>query len=82
MYVANPVGAIRYRCEVVESDIPYSYEDSNLTIKKVMRIKLLDEYDRNLLPFAKLKKYGINAVRGPRYAPDIFVKALKKENKK
>lgn len=82
MYVANPVGAIRYRCEVVESDIPYSFEDSNLTIKKVMRIRLLDEYDSKLFTFKKLKEYGIRAVRGPRYAPNTLTADLENKIKK
>ena len=44
MYVASPVSAILYKCKVTETDIPYKYEDGNLTISALMKIKLLKRY--------------------------------------
>ena len=41
MYVAAPVSAILYKCKVLETDIPYDYQDKNLTITALMKIKLL-----------------------------------------
>lgn len=71
MYVAAPVSAILYKCKVVEADIPYSYEDKNLTITTVMRIQFLQKYDPKKFSFDRLKKdYGIYAVRGPRGIPN------------
>lgn len=71
MYVAAPVSAILYKCKVVETDIPYDYQDKNLTITTLMKIKLLRRYDYKQFTFDRLKKdYGIYAVRGPRGIPN------------
>lgn len=71
MYVAAPVSAILYKCKVVEVDIPYDYQDKNLTITTLMKIKLLRKYDRKKFTFDRLKEeFGIYAVRGPRGVPN------------
>lgn len=71
MYVAAPVSAILYKCKVVEADIPYNYQDKNLSIAVLMKIKLLRRYDSKQFTFHKLKEdYGIYAVRGPRGVPN------------
>lgn len=71
LYVAAPVSAILYKCRVVEVDIPYGYQDKNLTITTLMKIKLLRRYDRERFTFDRLKKdYAIYAVRGPRGVPN------------
>ncbi|MBO4927457.1 MAG: MmcQ/YjbR family DNA-binding protein [Clostridiales bacterium] len=67
MYVGAPVSAILYKCKVLETDIPYNYEDKNLTIKALMKIKLLRRYDRKKFTFSVLNdEFGIYAIRGPR----------------
>lgn len=77
LYVAAPVSAILYQCRVVEVDIPYHYQDENLTITTVMKIKLLHRYDPEQFPFSRLKEeYGIYAVRGPRGVPNSLSHAL------
>ncbi len=79
MYVAAPVSAILYKCKVTETDIPYHYEDKNLTIKALMKIRLLKKYSGNRFTFDTLKEeYGIYAVRGPRGVPHSLSTALKK----
>ena len=71
MYVAAPVSAILYKCKVVEVDIPYDYQDKNLTITTLMKIKLLRRYDCKRFTFDRLKEdFGIYAVRGPRGVPN------------
>ncbi|SDB50028.1 MmcQ/YjbR family DNA-binding protein [Butyrivibrio sp. INlla16] len=78
MYVAAPVSAILYKCKVTETDIPYQYQDNNLTIKALMKIKLLKRYKPDKFTFDVLKeKYGIYAIRGPRSAPNSLAAALK-----
>lgn len=77
MYVAAPVSAILYKCKVVEADIPYHYQDENLTITTLMKIKLLHRYKPEQFPFGRLKEeYGIYAVRGPRGVPNSLRHAL------
>ena len=78
MYVGAPVSAILYKCKVTETDIPYDYQDENLTIKALMTIKLLKRYKPEKFTFDLLKEeYGIFAVRGPRGIPNSLSEALK-----
>lgn len=77
LYVGAPVSAILYKCRVTETNIPYNYQDRNLTIKALMKIKLLKRYDKNSFTFKVLNdEYGIFAVRGPRGVPFSLSEAL------
>lgn len=76
MYVGAPVSAVLYKCAVIEVDIPHHYKDENLTISKVMKIKLLKKYAKDFMPFAKLAEYDIRAVRGPRTCPQNLIEVL------
>ena len=76
LYVAEPYSAILYKCEAIETDIPYEYKDKNLSIKKVMKIKLLKKYKEDEFTFKKLNEYGIKAIRGPRSVTDKLSKKL------
>ena len=67
LYVGSPVSAIMYQFEVLESDIPYDYQDENLHIKKVMKLNLLKRFSQDFCSFSVLKKYGVTAIRGPRF---------------
>lgn len=82
MYVAAPVSAILYQCKVTETDIPYKYQDSSLTIQSLMKIKLLKTYKPTEFTFDVLKKeYGIYAVRGTRGVPNSLSAALHKKGR-
>ena len=78
LYVAAPVSAVRYKCKVLEVNIPYKYKDKNVSMTRVMKIKRLKMYDPSLWTFEKLKTLGITALRGPRFAPDNFLKEITK----
>ncbi len=79
LYVAAPVSAILYRCKVTETDIPYKYEDGNLSITALMKIKLLSRYKPERFTFEVLKEeYGIYAIRGPRGIPNSLSAELKR----
>lgn len=78
MYVAAPVSAILYRCEVTGVDIPCEYRDEHLTIRALMRLRLTKRYEPERFPFELLKQeYGIAAVRGPRGIPNRLSEALR-----
>lgn len=80
MYVASPVSAIRYKCKVLETDIPYDYADKNLTIKALMKIRLEKVYDPDEFTFARLgEEFGIFAIRGPRGVPHSLSCSLDKD---
>lgn len=69
LYVAQPYSSIMYKFKVIEVNIPYEYKDENIKMKKVMKIDLITRYKKGKLSFNKLKDFGINAIRGPRYMP-------------
>ncbi len=66
LYVAEPYSKIMYKCVAREVNIPYEYRDNNLSIKHVMKIKLLEELSNRNYNFAYLNNIGIKAIRGPR----------------
>lgn len=76
MYVGKPYSAILYRCEVVETDIPYTGQNANVNIKKIMRIKKLDEYPPERMTLEEMKKYRVVTVRATRYMPRELAEAL------
>ncbi len=69
LYVAEPYSSIMYKLKVIEANIPYEYKDKNVKMKKVMKIDLITRYEKGKLSFSKLKDFGVNAIRGPRYMP-------------
>lgn len=77
LYVTNPYSAILYKCKVLKVDIPYGYKDKNVSMSKVMRIKLLQKYNKDRYTFKLLNKYGITAIRGPRRMPEKLSKYIK-----
>ena len=66
LYVAEPYSKIMYKCKAIEVDIPYDYKDKNVSMKYVMKIKLLKRLDNNNYSFKYLNDLGIKAIRGPR----------------
>ena len=66
LYVADPYSKIMYKCKATEVNIPYEYSDKNLSMKYVMKIKLLEKLDNKDYNFKYLNKLGIKAIRGPR----------------
>lgn len=78
MYVGAPVSAILYQCKVIETDILCDYHSKELTITKLMKIKLQKRYKPDQFTFARLKsEYGIFAVRGARGVSNSLSCALK-----
>ncbi len=78
LYVAAPYSSIMYKFKVVEINIPYEYKDKNIKMQKVMKIDLIKRYEKGELSFNKLKEFGINAIRGPRYMPSVLSKYIDK----
>ncbi|MBQ3379024.1 MAG: MmcQ/YjbR family DNA-binding protein [Clostridia bacterium] len=78
MYVGAPACAVRYKCVVTKTQIPYEYSDKNVKMRYVMKIKLLKKYPPDKFSFRWLKSIGINTVRGPRGTTDKFLEAIEK----
>ena len=76
MYVGAPYSAILYRCEVVETDIPYLGHSENVNLKKLMKIRRLDVYPQDKLSLKELNKYDVVTVRGPRSMPPQLIEDI------
>ena len=80
MYVAAPVSAILYKCRVTKTDIPFRFDEGNVHMTALMKIRLLKEYAPEQFTFERLgSEYGIHAVRGPRGIPAALSEALNYE---
>ena len=78
IYVAAPVSAILYKCRVTKTDMPFSFDNGEIHMTGLMKIKLLKRYQPDQFPFTALSEtYGIRAVRGPRGIPESLSEALK-----
>ena len=78
LYIGAPISAVLYKCKVTETNIPCHYQDENLTITALMKIRLLKRYPPEQFTFKILKsEYRIFAVRGPRGVPGSLSAALK-----
>ena len=64
MYMAKPIAAIKYMCEVVETYIPYEFQNENVSMKYVMKIKLLKEFKENEYTLDWLREHGVKLIRG------------------
>ena len=66
MYVGAPVSAVRYKCVVTETGIPYEFSSRNVSMKRLMKMDVLKVYPADYCTFRKLNEFGVRAVRGPR----------------
>lgn len=82
MYVGQPYSAILYKCKAIEVNIPYEYQDDNISMKKMMKLKVLETYDKDQYTFEMLNQNGVRAVRGPRFMPKELSDKIKHTKKK
>ena len=76
MYVAAPVSAIRYKCVALEVDIPHIYSDENVQIKRLMRLQLIERYDKTPIDLDIMREHGVLTVRGPRGIPTSLIEEI------
>ena len=76
IYVGTPVSAIRYQCEAIEVDIPYSYSDEKLQINRAMRLKIIRKFDKFPISIERMKVHGVFAVRGARGMPQGLIEEI------
>ena len=78
IYVGTPVSAIMYKCEAVEVNIPYKYDNGDYHIRKAVKLKLLRRFDKADMPLTAMKELGVSAVRGARGVPAALSRELRK----
>ena len=64
IYAGKPYSAILYKAKAIEVNIPNTYGYNKY--KYLMNLEIIKEYDKDLLTFDILKKYGVTSIRGPR----------------
>ena len=79
IYVTSPLSEIRFICEVLQTDIPYEYQDSNLKMKKAVKLKVLKGIPQGVCPIRKMRELGVKAVRGQRIATAELVDYINKK---
>ncbi len=73
LYLAAPISSILFKCEVIETDIPFLYADDNVKMNKVFRMRKLHTYKEGELSLNLLKKHGITWIRGQRRLPSSLI---------
>lgn len=63
LYTAAPVSAIEYECVVLETNIPYHFDNGKVHMERVMKIKQRRKLS-SPLSLATLREHGIFTVRG------------------
>jgi predicted DNA-binding protein (MmcQ/YjbR family) len=79
LYVAAPVSAVRYRCLVTETEIPYSFHSDEVSMTHVMKIRLEKTYPPEKFPMARLREMGMKTFQGVHPAPQAFLEEAEKE---
>ena len=77
IYEGKPIGAVTYVCEVLQTDIPYHYDQGGLHMDTVVRIVLRGRFSPEQFPLERLHDYGITGIRGPRGIPEELSAALR-----
>ncbi len=76
LYSGSPVSAIRCRAVVTAVNIPFNYSGKELVINSVMKMKIERVFEPDVCTFALMRKYGVLAVRCPRFMPEELEKKL------
>lgn len=69
LYVAAPYSSVMYRCEVLQTDLPFPYADEHVRMDALMLLGVRQRYPAHLINRAVLADFGVTTVRGPRYMP-------------
>ncbi|MBR5683136.1 MAG: MmcQ/YjbR family DNA-binding protein [Ruminococcus sp.] len=78
IYMAAPVSAVLYKCEAIEVDIPFNYDNGSYHIRKAVKLKLLHRFSAEDMPLTAMRELGVSAVRGPRGVPNTLSCRLRK----
>lgn len=70
LYMTAPIQAILYKCEVTQTDIPYTFDGGNIQIRRAMKIRLIETFAPSFLTMGRLKTHGVSSVRSPRRMPE------------
>ena len=69
IYSAAPDSAIVFRTVVVESDLPNPHYPHSSRRKKMMRLKVVKRYPKELLTMKVLRTFGVRSMQGSKRVP-------------
>ena len=75
IYVGAPYSAILYKCLITETGIP-PVDDEDRRWKSLIKLRVLEKYDKSLLGRQTLRQYDIVSVRGARYMPIELIRDI------
>jgi len=75
IYMGAPRSEILCKCSVTETDIPNVNIISDSSVDKVMRLKLVREFDGEF-PLSRLREHGVYSVRCARGVPESLSREL------
>ena len=78
IYMTSPIQAVRYACQVLESQIPNEVYQDRPDVKEIMTLKRVKTFADQDFPLATLKEAGVKAVRGPRHMTKALIDKIKK----
>ena len=73
LYSGVPIGAILFRCTVTETDIPFDYDDGNVSMEKTMMLRLEYTYPRDFMTREHMRDFGVVNCRGQRHMPQSMI---------
>lgn len=84
VYVSAPVSAIMFKCEVIDTGLPFTVfdVDGKPRVIDIMKIRKVGEYSSLDFPLDDLRsKYDVRFIRGPRGVPRGLQEALESKFK-
>ena len=69
IYASAPDSAIVFRTVVVECDLPNPHYPSSSRRKKMMRLKVVKRYPKELLTMKVLRTFGVRSMQGSKHMP-------------
>ena len=76
MYVGRPYSSIMYKFTALQTDLTWTYDFNAKPHTRLMILKREESYDPRICTLTKMKKFGVNTVRGPRYMPKELIDYL------
>ena len=71
IYLTKPYSSIMYKCKVIEINV---YDESD-----IMKLKIIEKYNKEKYNLEFLKKYGLSSIRGPRHIPLKLSKVMEEK---
>ncbi|MCR5537520.1 MAG: MmcQ/YjbR family DNA-binding protein [Succinivibrio sp.] len=66
IYVTKPIGEVLFKCQVLESNLPYEYTGEHVSMRRVVRLRVLLRLPKGSCTLETLARLGAKCVRSQR----------------